>query len=175
MTMSINVSGKQLAQPDFISLIKNILEETRLNPRCLILELTESYLIENAETVSFKLVELKQLDVQIHIDDFGTGYSSLSYLNSFPVNALKIDRSFINRIGNNGENAEIVQAIVDLARNLKMDVIAEGVEMEQHLGILKALKCRYVQGYYFSQPLNYLEVEDLLLEVNANLSKIKSL
>jgi len=102
------------------------------------------------------------MDIQIHIDDFGTGYSSLSYIQQFPVSALKIDRSFINKMGLEGEDSEIVRAIVNLAHNLKMDVIAEGVEKGEHLPILKALKCKYVQGYFFSQPLNSQEANTLL-------------
>ena len=111
------------------------------------------------------LSQLKEMDIQIHIDDFGTGYSSLSYINKYPVSALKIDRSFINKMGLEGEDSEIVRAIVNLAHNLKMDVIAEGVEKGEHLPILKALNCKYVQGYFFSHPLNSKEAEKLL---NAN-------
>jgi EAL domain-containing protein (putative c-di-GMP-specific phosphodiesterase class I) len=102
------------------------------------------------------------MDVQILIDDFGTGYSSLGYLQQFPVSALKIDRSFIKKIGAEGEDSEIVRAIVNLAHNLNMDVVAEGVEMTEHLPILKALKCKYAQGYLFSHPLNNRDIEDLL-------------
>ena len=102
------------------------------------------------------------MHIQIHIDDFGTGYSSLSYIQQFPVSALKIDRSFINRMGVEGEDSAIVRAIVNLAHNLKMDVIAEGVEKGEHLPILKALNCKYVQGYFFSHPVNSKAAEKML-------------
>lgn len=161
LTISINVSNKQISQPDFIKQIKHILEITGLNPQSLKLEITESFLIEDAK-ITTVLSQLKEMDIQIHIDDFGTGYSSLSYIQQFPVSALKIDRSFINKMGLEGEDSEIVRAIVNLAHNLKMDVIAEGVEKGEHLPILKALKCKYVQGYFFSQPLNGKEAENLL-------------
>ena len=161
LTISINVSSKQLSHPDFIGQIRHILQATGLNPRSLKLEITESFLIEDAK-ITTVLSQLKEMDIQIHIDDFGTGYSSLSYIQQFPVSALKIDRSFINKMGIEGEDSEIVRAIVSLAHNLKMDVIAEGVEKGEHLPILRALKCKYVQGYFFSQPLNSEEAKELL-------------
>ena len=161
LTISINVSSKQLSHPDFIGQIRHILQATGLNPRSLKLEITESFLIEDAK-ITTVLSQLKEMDIQIHIDDFGTGYSSLSYIQQFPVSALKIDRSFINKMGIEGEDSEIVRAIVSLAHNLKMDVIAEGVEKGEHLSILRALKCKYVQGYFFSQPLNSKEAKELL-------------
>ena len=164
LTISVNVSNKQLTHPDFIQQIKDVLEKTRLSPQSLKLEITESFLVEDTK-ITKVLSQLKEMDVQIHIDDFGTGYSSLSYIQQFPVSALKIDRSFINKMGLEGEDSEIVKAIVTLAHNLKMDVIAEGVEKGEHLPILKALKCKYVQGYFFSQPVNSKEAENLL---NAN-------
>ena len=121
------------------------------------------------------LSQLKEMDVQIHIDDFGTGYSSLSYIQQFPVSALKIDRSFINKMGLAGEDSEIVKAIVTLAHNLKMDVIAEGVEKGEHLPILKALKCKYVQGYFFSQPMNTKEAGNYLLAASSGPRKDNNL
>ena len=161
LTISINVSNKQVSQPDFIKQVAHVLDKTSLNPRSLKLEITESFLMEDTK-IATVLSQLKEMHVQIHIDDFGTGYSSLSYIQQFPVSALKIDRSFINKMGLEGEDSEIVRAIVNLAHNLKMDVIAEGVEKGEHLPILKALNCKYVQGYFFSQPLNGKEAEDFL-------------
>jgi diguanylate cyclase (GGDEF)-like protein/PAS domain S-box-containing protein len=166
LTISINVSSKQFSQPDFIQQIRAVLEETNLNPKSLKLEITESFLMDDKK-IETVLLQLKELDIQIHIDDFGTGYSSLSYIQHFPVSALKIDRSFISKMGLEGEDSEIVRAIVNLAHNLKMDVIAEGVEKGEHLPILKALKCKYVQGYLFSQPLNSQEANNLLLAASA--------
>jgi EAL domain-containing protein (putative c-di-GMP-specific phosphodiesterase class I) len=102
------------------------------------------------------------MDVQLHVDDFGTGYSSLSYLHRFPLDVLKIDRSFVNRIDANGENLEIITAITTLAHNLDMDVVVEGVETEEQLKQLKAIECKYMQGYYFSKPLQKEQLEFLL-------------
>jgi diguanylate cyclase (GGDEF)-like protein len=154
LTISVNLSGKQFLQPNLISRIKQTLHETDLDPRCLKLEITESIMMENAEAASEMLVQLRALGVQLSIDDFGTGYSSLSYLHRFPVNTLKIDRSFITRMGADGENAEIVRTIMTLASNLGMEVIAEGVETKAQLAQLKSMGCLYGQGYLFSQPLN---------------------
>jgi EAL domain-containing protein (putative c-di-GMP-specific phosphodiesterase class I) len=166
LTISINVSSKQFSQPDFIQQIRDVLEDTKLDSKSLKLEITESFLMDDKK-IETVLSQLKEMDIQIHIDDFGTGYSSLSYIQQFPVSALKIDRSFINKMGLAGEDSEIVRAIVNLAHNLKMDVIAEGVEKGEHLPILKALKCKYVQGYLFSQPLNSQEVNNLLSAAGA--------
>jgi diguanylate cyclase (GGDEF)-like protein/PAS domain S-box-containing protein len=170
LTVSINVSSKQLSNPDFVSEIKSVLGETGINPQSLKLEITESFLMED-EKIAMVLSKLKEMDVQIHIDDFGTGYSSLSYINKYPISALKIDRSFIERMGIEGEDSEIVRAIVNLAHNLSMDVIAEGVEKGEHLPILKALNCKYVQGYFFSQPLNTKEAESLLIAARSDAPK----
>jgi diguanylate cyclase (GGDEF)-like protein len=162
LTISVNLSGKQFTQPNLIEQIKQILLETELNPRSLKLEITESVVMENAEIASFMLTQLRELGVSLSIDDFGTGYSSLSYLHRFPVNTLKIDRSFISRMGAGDENTEIVRTIITLANNLGMDVIAEGVETEKHLSHLKEMKCRFGQGYLFSKPVNNLAAGALL-------------
>ena len=154
LIISVNLSGKQFTQPDLIEQIKQILQETGLDAHSLKLEITESVVMENAETASTMLMQLRALGAHLSIDDFGTGYSSLSYLHRFPVNTLKIDRSFINRMSASGENSEIVRAIITLAFNLGMEVIAEGVETEAQLSQLKALNCDYGQGYLFSRPVD---------------------
>ncbi|HEY9282437.1 MAG TPA: bifunctional diguanylate cyclase/phosphodiesterase [Pyrinomonadaceae bacterium] len=154
LTLSVNLSGKQFLQPNLIGCVKQILHETDLDPRCLKLEITESIMMENAEAASAMLVQLRGLGVKLSIDDFGTGYSSLSYLHRFPVNTLKIDRSFVMRMGDAGENSEIVRTILTLASNLGMDVVAEGVETEGQLAQLKAMRCPYGQGYLFSKPVD---------------------
>ncbi len=153
LTISVNFSGKQFSQPNLIKQIANILEETNLDGSSLKLEITESVLIESAESAAAMLLQLKKLGVEVYIDDFGTGYSSLSYLHRFPIDALKIDRSFINRMGSY-ENLEIVQTIMTMAHNLDMSVVAEGIETEQQLIQLTQLQCEYGQGYFFSKPLN---------------------
>jgi diguanylate cyclase (GGDEF)-like protein len=152
--MSVNLSGKQVAQPTLVSDIREILEETHVEARHLKLEITESAVMENAEMAARILNRLKALGVQLSIDDFGTGYSSLSYLHRFPVNTLKIDRSFVGRIGEAAENIEIVRTVVSLAENMGMEVVAEGVETLSQLMQLRKLKCQYAQGYLFSRPVD---------------------
>jgi diguanylate cyclase (GGDEF)-like protein/PAS domain S-box-containing protein len=151
-TVSVNISTKQFnsSLPD---MVKEILLQTGFNPNNLILEITESMLMENAEVIAPILMKLKEMNIKLQIDDFGTGYSSLHYLHNFPIDALKIDRSFINTIGLSDGAMEIVRAITTLAHNLKMEVIAEGVETAEQLEQLKMLKCEYVQGFLFSGPL----------------------
>jgi EAL domain-containing protein (putative c-di-GMP-specific phosphodiesterase class I) len=152
--MSVNLSGKQVAVPSLVSDISEILEETHIEPRHLKLEIPESAVMENAEMAARLLKRLKALGVQLSIDDFGTGYSSLSYLHRFPVNTLKIDRSFVGRIGEAAENIEIVRTVVSLAENMGMEVVAEGVETLSQLMQLRKLKCQYGQGYLFSRPVD---------------------
>jgi diguanylate cyclase (GGDEF)-like protein len=152
--MSVNLSGKQVAQPDLVENIRDILEETHVDAKYLKLEITESAVMENAEMAARLLKRLKGLGVQLSIDDFGTGYSSLSYLHRFPVNTLKIDRSFVGRIGEAAENIEIVRTVISLAENMGMEVVAEGVETLSQLTQLRKLKCQYGQGYLFSRPVD---------------------
>ncbi|MEH2045392.1 GGDEF domain-containing response regulator [Nostoc sp.] len=163
LTISVNLSTKQFSQPGLIEQINQILQETGLEGGSLKLEITESVLMENIQLATFMLLQLQQMNIQLHLDDFGIGYSSLSYLHRFPSNALKIDRSFIAKIGANGENLEIVQAIVALAQSLNIDVIAEGVETLEQLAQLRVMKCKYAQGYFFSKPLDRKSVETLIL------------
>jgi diguanylate cyclase (GGDEF)-like protein len=154
LTISVNLSGKQLMQPDLIREIEQILRRTGIEPRCLKLEITESVVMENAEVVTVMLNQLRALNIRLSIDDFGTGYSSLSYLHRFPVDTLKIDRSFISRMGPDNENNEIVRTIAKLAQNLGMEIVAEGIETEEQLRQLSLLACEYGQGYLFSHPLS---------------------
>ncbi|OLE54799.1 MAG: hypothetical protein AUG51_06770 [Acidobacteria bacterium 13_1_20CM_3_53_8] len=161
LSMSINLSGKQLRQMSLVDQVKQTLQSTGLDPSLLRLEITESVVMENAEMATAMLRQLRSLDVNLSIDDFGTGYSSLSYLHRFPVNVLKIDRSFVSRMSEGNENAEIVRTILTLAHNLSMEVVAEGVETkEQHMR-LKNLKCKYAQGYLFSRPVDAETIERL--------------
>ncbi len=163
LTVSVNLSSKQFAQPDLIDRIKRTLQETDLDPRCLKLEITESVVMKSAETASSMLKQLRALGVHVGIDDFGTGYSSLSYLHRFPVNTLKIDRYFIGKMGTGDENSEIVRTIITLASNLGMEVVAEGIETAEQLAQLRALKCEYGQGFFFSRPLDGKKAEALLV------------
>lgn len=162
LKMSVNLSVKQIQEPDLIGQIDHILAETELDGRFLKLEITESVLMENAETVTKMLLQLRTRNIQLSVDDFGTGYSSLSYLHRFPVNTLKIDRSFVSKMNQKNRNAEIIRTIITLAHSLRMDVIAEGVETPEQLTELKLLKCEQGQGYLFSRPLTK-EAAGLLL------------
>lgn len=153
LSVAVNLSAKQFAQPDLVNQVKQILQETGLDAQYLKLEITETVVMENAEVARNMLSQLCALGVQLSIDDFGTGYSSLSYLHRFPVRTLKIDRSFIGRMSANGENCEVVKTINTLANNLGMSVVAEGIETETQLAQLKAMGCGYGQGYIFSRPL----------------------
>ena len=153
LNLSVNLSGRQVAQPDLVDQIKGALERSELNPHHLKLEITESVVMENAEAAAQTFKQLRALGVQLSIDDFGTGYSSLSYLHRFPLNYLKIDRSFVDRMTIDGDNA-IVRTITTLAQNLGMEVIAEGIETEDQYNHLRVLGCEYGQGYLFSPPVS---------------------
>jgi EAL domain-containing protein (putative c-di-GMP-specific phosphodiesterase class I) len=137
-----------------VALVARVLEDTGLDPSRLELELTESQLMQNTEAAIAVLEELKSLGVRIAIDDFGTGYSSLGYLRRFPVDVVKIDRSFIADITSDPEDAAIAQAIIAMAHTLRLDVVAEGVETAEQLALLRDWQCDTAQGYYFSHPLS---------------------
>lgn len=158
----VNLSVKQFCQQDLIEKVSGILLETQLPPASLKLEITESAVMENVETATRMLTELRELGVQLAMDDFGTGYSSLSNLHKFPINTLKIDRSFITHMVENNENAEIVRTISGLAHNLGMDVVAEGVETREQLEILRGLGCQFGQGYFFSKPIDSQGAENFI-------------
>ena len=160
--ISINLSVKQFSQSNLIPEIKKILKETNLSPQNLKLEITESIMMSNMKTNIAKIQRLKDLGIQFCIDDFGTGYSSLSYLHRFPIDVLKIDRSFIKCIDTKSENHAIIEAIIILAHKLGMKVIAEGVEKKTQLNKLKLLGCEQIQGYLFSPPLSQKSIEKLL-------------
>jgi diguanylate cyclase (GGDEF)-like protein/PAS domain S-box-containing protein len=151
--VSVNLSSKQFTQRDLVEVVERALVETGLEARCLKLEITETAMMENAEAATLMLKRLRELGVQLGIDDFGTGYSSLSYLHRFPVNTLKVDRSFVGRMDEASEYREIVRTIVSLAHTLGMEVVAEGVETRGQRSHLNALRCDYSQGYFFSKPL----------------------
>jgi len=162
LTLSVNLSSKQLEQPDLVSTVKDMLLETRLSPHDLRLELTESLLMSSSQTVCDNLEGLRKLGVQLHIDDFGTGYSSLSYLQRLSADTLKIDRSFVAKMNEDEDSAELVRTIVDLAHNLGMQAVAEGVETETQYAQLKSFSCDYAQGYLFAKPLTAGDAEALL-------------
>ncbi len=162
LTVSVNLSGKHFADPGLVDQIKKIVKESGIAPETLKLEITESAAMEDAEKAIEKLNEIKKLGVKLSMDDFGTGYSSLSYLRRFPVDTLKIDRSFVSGMDESRQNDEIVQTIMALAKAVKLDVVAEGIETAQQLGHLRRLGCEYGQGYLFSRPVPALDVEEML-------------
>jgi predicted signal transduction protein with EAL and GGDEF domain len=151
--VAVNLSAIQFRQEGFCELIRRVLHETGLAPEYLELELTESLLLSNADVTLSVLQELEVMGLKLAIDDFGTGYSSLSYLKQFPVRKLKIDRSFVRDVAVNPDDAAITAAIISMAKSLKLNVIAEGVEDEAQMTFLRAHHCDEIQGYYFSKPL----------------------
>ena len=160
--VAVNLSMAQFQQKNLTEMITLALKETGLSPHFLELEVTESVIMRNPETTSQILQELKELGIQISLDDFGTGYSSLSYLRQLPLDALKIDQSFIRNIKTNPDEMSIVKAIIDLAHSLKMKVITEGVETEDQVQVLRSCQCDEIQGYYFSPPVSAEEFKELL-------------
>jgi EAL domain-containing protein (putative c-di-GMP-specific phosphodiesterase class I) len=164
LRMSVNLSARQFKQADLADRILRILAEVGLDPGldCLDLELTESMIMEDAEMTLGTLHKLNDIGIKLSIDDFGTGYSSLSYLRRFPIHTLKIDQSFTRDLGNSDDAAAIVAAIIGLAHGLKLDVIAEGVETQQQLDILRGLGSDVYQGYLFSRPVPAGQATELL-------------
>jgi diguanylate cyclase (GGDEF)-like protein/PAS domain S-box-containing protein len=161
--IAVNLSTRQLADADLPGQVRRVLEETGLRPSSLTLEITESALMQSLHAGAAVLQELHEMNVHLDVDDFGTGYSSLAYLQSFPVQTLKVDRSFVSCMHSGAQQSEIVRAIVGLAHNLGMDVTAEGVETPQQIESLSALKCQHVQGYFFSRPVAAEDAELLIM------------
>ncbi|MBM7555438.1 putative bifunctional diguanylate cyclase/phosphodiesterase [Halanaerobacter jeridensis] len=162
LKMGINLSARQFADNNLVEKISNILSETELNPAKLELEITESIIMKDVKESVKKLIKLKKLGVKFSIDDFGTGYSSLSYLKEFPIGTLKIDRSFVDQLPSDENDTAIVKAIIDLAHNLNLNVIAEGVENPEHLQFLEQNDCDRIQGYYFGKPMSKKEIVKFL-------------
>jgi EAL domain-containing protein (putative c-di-GMP-specific phosphodiesterase class I) len=154
LTLAVNISGRQVLQPDLVEQIDDTLRATGLDARSLRLEITESVLVENAAAATRCLTRLRQLGLQLCIDDFGTGYSSLSYLHRLPIDLLKIDSSFVRTMGSDEKNRRIVETILLLGRNLGVEVVAEGVETAAQATALHRLGCDFVQGFLFSHPLD---------------------
>jgi diguanylate cyclase (GGDEF)-like protein/PAS domain S-box-containing protein len=164
LEISVNLSGRQFMQTDLVNGIIDCVHGTGLSAASLKLEITESVLMENAQRSVAMLNQLKELEIKVCVDDFGTGYSSLSYLHTFPIDTLKIDKSFIGDMSRNYQNLEIVRTITMLARNLRLDVIAEGVETPEQHAQLRALGCQFAQGFHFSRPLNVEKATRLIQE-----------
>ncbi len=162
ITMSVNLSGRQFNDPDLLPFITRVLKDTALPRGALKLEITESVMMENIESAAALLQKVRAHHIRTCIDDFGTGYSSLSYIQQLPIDYLKIDQSFIARIGDDAKTVEILHTIISLAHTLKTEVIAEGVETAEQVARLKAWKCQYGQGYYFAKPLMVEEATKFL-------------
>jgi EAL domain-containing protein (putative c-di-GMP-specific phosphodiesterase class I) len=153
LTMGVNLSPRQFQDPQLVAKIERTLHESGLDPCCLKIEITERMMMQDSEITDATLRELKRLGVKLAIDDFGTGYCSLNYLKRFPVDTLKIDRSFINGLGHNTEDTAIVRAVIEFAKALSLNVTGEGIETAEQLAQLRDLECTRGQGYYFSKPL----------------------
>lgn len=162
MRMAVNLSTRQFWKPGLEKVIGNILDESGINPIDLELELTESIIMHDTLTISDTLYELHQMGIGLSIDDFGTGYSSLSYIQRFPIDRLKIDRSFVQDITTSEEDAEMIISIIALGHSMKLQVLAEGVETKEQLDYLQQQGCDEVQGFYFSRPVPANELEALL-------------
>ncbi len=158
----VNLSVRQFTDPFLDRRVEGILKSSQLPPESLVLELTENVLLEYSPSTRAMLLRLKEVGVRLCIDDFGTGYSSLSYLKQLPIDLLKIDRSFVSHMTENKQNLEIIRVVGVLAQTFNINVVAEGVERQEHLDFLKSMKCPYAQGYYFARPLEPLQIEKLV-------------
>ena len=153
ISVSVNASTKQLFEPKFVEKIQLVLQQTGIDPKYIHLEITETLLMENPELATITLNKIKEMGIKLIIDDFGTGYSSLSYLHRFPIQTLKIDRTFILTMLESTGSMEIVRAVAGLAHNLGIEIVAEGVETREQLNQVRDLNCDYAQGYHFSKPI----------------------
>ena len=167
LSMSVNVSARQLAMPGLVARVAQIVRERGIAPGTLALEITETVMIRDAETAIRVLQPIRNLGVQLHMDDFGTGYSSLSCLHRFPLDCLKIDRSFIQNLSERRDYAAVVHAIITLARNLGMRLIAEGIETPDQLVMLQAMDCDEAQGFHFARPMQPAAAEEFLRQRQA--------
>jgi EAL domain-containing protein (putative c-di-GMP-specific phosphodiesterase class I) len=163
LKLSVNLSNKQFFQADLFDQIQEALTTSGLEPACLGLEITEGVIIRHADSAASRFSRLKSMGVQLYLDDFGKGYSSLNYLHRFPMDLLKIDRSFISRIEEAEGNLAIIKAIVTLAHQLGMEVVAEGIQTAEQRARLRVLGCEYGQGYFISEPVAADGAEALLV------------
>lgn len=169
LSVNVNVSNEQIAQDDIVGVTRDALSKSHLSGEHLKLEITESSLMENAVLARDILLDLKSLNVALAVDDFGTGYSSLNYLNRFPVDILKIDRSFVSHMGDNEESMKIVNIISNLATTLGLSVVAEGIETKEQLDILRELGCQFGQGFFISRPIPAKDVPEFIRQYSKNL------
>ena len=173
--MAVNLSARQLARPEIVDEVRDILAETGLAAPTLILEITESMVMQDMELAIERLNQLKELGVLLAIDDFGTGYSSLNYVRRFPVDILKVDKSFIDEVADGGESSALTAAVIELAGILNLRPVAEGIERADQLERLMELKCDMGQGYFFARPLDPRALRTLLEERNAMRAEVDAL
>ncbi len=173
-TMSVNVSARQLMRAELVDEVASVLRESGIPPQTLILEITESVLMNDRSAAIARLHQLRELGVRVAVDDFGTGYSSLGYLSSLPIDILKIDKSYIDRVAAGAEDSAIAKAVIKLGSSLSLTVVAEGIEAADQATALRAMQCPRGQGFYFSEPLDPTGVDDLLLKVATNDSWLAS-
>jgi EAL domain-containing protein (putative c-di-GMP-specific phosphodiesterase class I) len=165
LRVAVNLSARQLLDASLVKLVQGVLAQTRLPPSGLELEITESLIMQSPELTRRILAELRELGVAIAMDDFGTGYSSLAYLRRFPVDSIKIDRSFIHGVPGEPDGESITQAVIAMAHSLRLRAIAEGVETAQQLEFLRRHGCDEIQGYFFSRPLPYPQLTQVLTQL----------
>ncbi len=168
LTVTINISGKQLEHPDFINDLAEVIDKVKIDPGNIILEITESTMMEDTESILKLLMRIKMLGIRLAIDDFGTGYSSLSYLQQFPIDILKIDRSFVDGIETSPQKNAVARTIINLSDTLQLATVAEGIENNEQAEILRALGCEYGQGFFFAKPTTIEEFELLLQNMSAS-------
>ena len=173
-TMSVNVSARQLMRAEIVDEVAAVLHETGIPPSTLTLEITESVLMNDRNAAITRLHQLKDLGVRVAVDDFGTGYSSLGYLSTLPIDILKIDKSFIDRVASGAEDSAIAQAVIKLGNSLSLTVVAEGIEAAEQATALRAMRCHRGQGFYFSKPLDARGVDELLLRVTTSRAELPS-
>ena len=160
--MSVNISARHFQHDDLLRDVSAALNESGLDPSCLVLEITESVLVHDAEQVIARMLQLKALGVAFAVDDFGTGYSSLSYLKRFPIDILKVDKSFVDDVGESDKAEALAKAILQLGESLNLDTVAEGIEMARQVDGLRVMGCRFGQGFFFARPVPAAEMEELL-------------
>jgi len=168
LSVSVNISARQVHQPGLLDVVSDALRRSGLPPETLTLEITENLMMEDADLAIARLNELKQLGVRLAIDDFGTGYSSLSYLRRFPVDILKIDKSFVDGVSRQGKERELAESIIELGHSLSLEIVAEGVEQAEQLGWLQTHHCAFGQGFYFSEPVDAAEIAGMLRQGDAS-------
>ena len=171
LRVSVNVEAQQFKRDDFMDQLDKTLDAHQINPRNIEIEITESSLLDISGRILDILSAIKDKNITIALDDFGTGYSSLSYLNQYPIDVLKIDRAFIDQIGDSKQSDALVKAIVAMGHALDLDVVAEGVETAEHVAFLKNLSCHTAQGYFFGKPMPAEEVKDMIININKPLIK----